>query len=469
MDFADPLRDQRVLVLGFARQGQALARWLPTVGAQVLVSDSKSADQLRLDPAHYPGVDFALGTQDAALLNGIDIVAVSGGVPLDLPIVQAAVARGIPLTNDAQFFLERCPCPVLGITGSAGKTTTTTLTGEIMRAAGFRTWVGGNIGEVLLDDLNSIHAADRVVMELSSFQLELMTISPDYACITNITPNHLDRHGTMEAYTAAKANIYRHQKDERDVTVLGRDDAGARAQAEHVFGRLAWFSLDDMVTDGAFMAGARLVLTGLSSADEKPQAFADRSDIRLRGDHNVLNVLAACALTGAAGVKASIMREAIRAFRGVPHRLELVRELDGVTYVNDSIATAPERVLAALKSFDEPLVLLLGGKDKKLPWEDMLALASQKARHIVVFGDAAPMILDVARRQGADPARMTHASGLEEAVGYARAFAQPGDVVLLSPGGTSYDAYVDFAARGEHFRQIVRGLGGRRAGTAQSG
>ncbi|MBW4436625.1 MAG: UDP-N-acetylmuramoyl-L-alanine--D-glutamate ligase [Pleurocapsa minor GSE-CHR-MK-17-07R] len=462
MDFTDPLRGKRVLVLGFARQGQALARWLPTVGAQAIVSDSKTAEQLSLDAALYPGVEFALGAQEPGLLDGIDTVCVSGGVPLDLPIVREAISRGIPLANDAQFFLERCPCPVLGITGSAGKTTTTTLTGEILKAAGYKTWVGGNIGDVLLDNLADIHPADRVVMELSSFQLELMTISPDYACITNITPNHLDRHGTMEAYAAAKANIYSHHHEPANVTVLGKDDPGARAQAEHVYGRLAWFSMDEMVQDGAFLAGSRLVLTGISSVDAKPQAFADRSDIRVRGDHNVLNVLAACALTGAAGVKAAVMREAIRGFQGVPHRLEIVRELDGITYINDSIATAPERVLAALKSFNEPLILLLGGKDKKLPWEDMLRLALSKSRHIVVFGDAAPMILSVASTLGADMSRLTHASNLDEAVGYARAFAQPGDTVLLSPGGTSYDAYVDFAARGEHFRSIVRGLRGRK-------
>jgi UDP-N-acetylmuramoylalanine--D-glutamate ligase len=454
---SDPLHGQTIVIVGFARQGKALARWLPSMGARAIVTDDKTLTGLRVQPDDFPGVEFSVGGHDEALLDKADALCISGGVPLDLPFVAAARERGIPLTNDAQLFLERCPAPIVGITGSAGKTTTTTLTGNIVKRARFKTWVGGNIGDVLLDDLDKIQPTDRVVMELSSFQLELMRASPDYSAVLNITPNHLDRHGTMEAYSAAKANILRHQSED-GIALLGRDDAGSRALADDVRGSLAWFSTREMVSDGAFLAGNRLVLVGLASPGGDPHVLCERGDILLRGEHNLLNVLAACALAGAAGIGPEAMRSAIQDFRGVPHRLETVRILDDVTYVNDSIATAPERVLAALKSYDEPLILLLGGRDKKLPWEDMLSLAVLKSRRIIAFGELGDLVVETVQRVygSADP--VTRVATLEEAVTAAAAAAQAGDVVLLSPGGTSYDAYADFAARGEHFRQLVRGL-----------
>lgn len=453
----DPLDGQLILVLGMARQGRALARWLPTLGARVLVSDNKTAEQLGVSPDDYPGVKLALGDQSEALLDGVDAVCISGGVPLDLPIVQAALAKGIRLTNDAQLFLERCPAPVIGITGSAGKTTTTTLTAEIVKRAGYRTWVGGNIGEVLLDVLPTIRPTDRVVMELSSFQLDLMTVSPDVAAVLNITPNHLDRHGSMEAYTRAKANILRNQHEKSNVAVLGRDDAGSRALADEVNGKLIWFSAQEMVEDGAFLVGQRLVLAGRCSPDRKPHVAGERSEILLRGDHNVLNVLAACAITGALAVRPDVMMSAVREFTGVVHRLEIVRVVGGVTWVNDSIATAPERVTAALNSFNEPIVLLLGGRDKKLPWNSMMKLALSKCRAIVAFGEAAGIIVKAAKKAHGTE-KVTRVETLDEAVVAAKQAAQPGDVVLLSPGATSYDAYVDFAARGEHFRALINDL-----------
>src|SRR5215207_6023535 len=335
---SDPLKGKTVVVIGFARQGKALARWLPTIGARVVVNDGKTAEELKLNPADYPGVEFILGGHPEILLEGTDLICVSGGVPLDLPILQMAQRYGVPLTNDAQLFIERCPAPVIGITGSAGKTTTTTLTGEIFKRAGHRTWVGGNIGDVLLSVLPIINPQDRVVMELSSFQLELMTVSPNIGAVLNITPNHLDRHGTMEAYAQAKAHILLHQKP-RDVAVLGRDDAVASALEQIAAGDVVWFSANEMVADGACLIGERLVVAGDASPDAEPHVICERSDIQLRGDHNVLNVLAACAVTGAAGIDPQVMGEVIREFRGVPHRLETIRSVDGVLYVNDSIAT----------------------------------------------------------------------------------------------------------------------------------
>ena len=450
----DKLYGKKVAVLGFARQGKALARWLPTIGARVLVSDTRSAEKLASETAQFPDVEFVLGGHPDSMLDGVDMLCISGGVSPDLPIVQEALKRHIAVSNDAQLFLERSPAPVIGITGSAGKTTTTTLTGEILKRAGITTWVGGNIGEVLLDVLPQIKSDDVVVMELSSFQLELMTSSPRLGAVLNITPNHLDRHGTMENYVRAKANMITHQ-GATDTAVLGYDDPMSHSLAEEVQGNLVWFSGMSMVTDGAFMAGQRLLVVGRSSVDGEPHVICGRDDIPLRGEHNVMNVLAACAITGASGVSADVMEATIRDFKPVPHRLEVVRVVNDVTYINDSIATAPERVVAALKSFSEPLVLLAGGKDKNLPWEDMIQLALTKCRHIVAFGDAGELVVNVIKQVAGNTDAVTRVNTLDEALAKAVSVAQAGDVVLLSPGGTSYDAYIHFAARGEHFRQLV--------------
>jgi UDP-N-acetylmuramoylalanine--D-glutamate ligase len=465
----DPLNGKTVVILGFARQGQALARWLPTVGAQVVVSDTRNFGDLAdavLDFLNTP-VSYALGGHPLDLLDGADLVCLSGGVAPTTPICVEAAKRHIPLSNDAQLFLERCPAPVIGITGSAGKTTTTTLVGKMCEAADRTTWVGGNIGDVLLDNLLDILPEHTVVMELSSFQLELMSLSPHIGCVLNVTPNHLDRHSSMEAYMAAKANIFTHQRSD-DLCVFGYDDPSSNFLADQAPGRVAWFSLRDMVSDGAFMAGNRLMVVGLGSPDRQPHVVCAREDIRLRGEHNVRNVLAACAIAGAVGIPVEVMRETIKLFTGVPHRLEPVRTVDGVTYINDSIATAPERVIAALRSFDEPIILLAGGRDKKLPWGEMASLTAQKVRYLVTFGEYGPSIADhvrAARLLGGRLEGVESFKTLDEAVKRASEVAREGDVVLLSPGGTSYDSYEDFQARGDHFRALVAALEERDRGS----
>jgi UDP-N-acetylmuramoylalanine--D-glutamate ligase len=455
-----------VVVLGIGRQGRALGRWLPTIGARVTLSDSRPAEAFgeTLAGLAGAGVALALGGHPLALLDDGDVLCVSGGVPLTLPIVQEALRRGVRVTNDAQLFLERCPAPLIGITGSAGKTTTTALTGEMGRCAGLRTFVGGNIGDVLLDDLAALLPTDLVVMELSSFQLELMTVSPPVAGLLNVTPNHLDRHGTMEAYIAAKARIYTYQ-DTHDIAVFGRDNPQARAMSAEAPGRMAEFSMRERVLSGAYLYGDELlVAVGDSAPGMAYEVVCARSAIRLRGDHNVLNTLAACALAGAARLPVEAMRAAIEAFAGVEHRLETVAVIGGVTWVNDSIATAPERVVAALHSYTEPVVLLAGGRDKDLLWAEMAALATTRCPAVICFGEYGPQVaehMEQARlaRPGALLERVEVVSDLGAAVARAQALARPGDVVLLSPGGTSYDAYTDFAGRGQHFRDLVRDLG----------
>ncbi|MXX50940.1 MAG: UDP-N-acetylmuramoyl-L-alanine--D-glutamate ligase [Chloroflexi bacterium] len=390
-------------------------------------------------------------------------------MPLDLPLLDEAREQGIPFSNDAQLFLERCPVPVIGITGSAGKTTTTALVAAILRQAGYTTWLGGNIGNPLLEDLAKINPRDIVVMELSSFQLELMQRSPQVAAILNLTPNHLDRHGSLENYAAAKANILRYQ-NRSDVAVLCQDDKGSQPFVPLVAGEDLRFSRYEIVADGAFTLGSRLLVLGAASYDGAAHVVCQRGEIALRGEHNVANVLAACAITGGMGlatgrpgIAPAVMRAAIRDFRPVAHRLEVLRVQHGVSWVNDSIATAPERLLAALNSFQEPLVLLIGGADKDLPWAVALQVATKKAKHIIVFGaeggkQVATKVMPLLQRMSLRPGQVLRAEGLAEAVECAAGVALAGDVVLLSPGGTSYDAYADFAERGNHFRQLVSQL-----------
>ncbi len=451
------LAGKRAVVLGLARQGVAMARFLARAGAQVTASDLKTEAELADAIAALAGLPlrFALGGHPMSLLRGTDFICVSGGVPLDIPLLVEARKKGIPLVSDAQLFLERCPARVIGITGSAGKTTTTALVGEMCRAAGRRTWVGGNIGNPLLDDLGRMAPGDLVVMELSSFQLELTSVSPPVAAVLNITPNHLDRHRTMEAYIAAKRRIVAFQRPE-DWAVLGFDDANARAMALETPAQVVFFSGGVQVERGAYKTNGQLAL----QMEEATEVICHREEVRLRGDHNLLNVLAACALAGVVGVPVEAMRQVIQTFPGVEHRLEFVQEWRGVQWYDDSIATAPERVIAALRSFTEPMVLLAGGRDKKLPWEEFAREAVGRVRYLITFGEAGEMIAGkVEEAAQATPGRLEgiqRVRTLEEAVEAAARVARPGDVVLLSPGGTSFDAFRDFAERGDRFKELVR-------------
>jgi len=453
---------RRVVILGLARQGKALARYLVGKGAQVTVSDIKAPDSLLAEREELSDLPlrYALGGHPPQLLDGADLVCLSGGVSADLPLAHQARARGIALSNDSQIFLEACPAPSIGITGSAGKTTTTALVGRMAEAhlagSGRRAWVGGNIGRPLLADLDSIKPDDWAVMELSSFQLELMTRSTTVAAVLNLTPNHLDRHHTMEAYAAAKVRILDQQGSD-GVAVLGREDPRAWALRERVRGRLLSFGLEPQVPgEGTSVSRDRISLRLAGRETE----IVPVAEVELRGEHNLRNVVAACAIAAAAGFSPEAMRSGIRGFKGVAHRLEFVRRVRGVDWYNDSIATAPERAIASIRSFDEPLVLLAGGRDKDLPWESFAELVTRRVRTLVLFGEAAPKIARAIEAVGSRSPEfeMRLCADLESAVQAAVAAARPGEVVLLAPGGTSFDAFADFAARGERFRDLVQGL-----------
>jgi UDP-N-acetylmuramoylalanine--D-glutamate ligase len=464
---------EQVAIVGLARQGTALARFFCSQGVRVVVTDLRSADQLQDEMEALSGlpVSYVLGGHPFTLLDACDLLCLSGGVPPETPLPQEARRRGIPLTNDSLLTLQLAEAPVIGVTGSSGKTTTTTLVGEMLRAAPYRTWVGGNIGTPLIDRIDEVEPDDKLLLELSSFQLQLFDRSPEVGAVLNITPNHLDRHPSMAHYTAAKANIVRWQ-DECDVAILGVDDEitgpwwrHGRVQIEADKGqeRMEWpirarrvgFSLASEPDHGAFLRGSKLVWR--DGAQE--HQVCDVDQIQLLGVHNVANVLAACAIAGVAGAPVEAMRQVATSFTGIAHRLELVRERQGVRWYNDSIATAPERLAAALRAFEAPIVLLAGGRDKHLPWTEAVQLIRQKTRDVVLFGEAAGLIArEIAATDGPGGPTVVRCDTLEEAVRVAASVSEPGDVVLLSPGGTSFDAYRDFEMRGEHFRQLVEEL-----------
>ncbi len=452
---------QRVLIIGAARQGLALARYLIGQGASVILTDQRPADEMlaEQDSLTDLAVQWAFGGHPLELLADCDWVCPSGGVPLNLPLVVEAVKRGIPLTNDSQIYLEAAPCPVVGITGSAGKTTTTTLVGRIAAAAlgPEHTWVGGNIGSPLIADIERMAEDHLAIMELSSFQLEIMTRSPKVAAVLNVTPNHLDRHRTMEAYTRAKAQILAYQTDQ-DAAVLGWEDPGAWALREQVRGDLFTFGLNPSPSGhpGAYLRGDRISLwDGHIWVD-----LFSKDLLKLRGQHNLVNVLAACTLAYAAGLPLDAMGAGVQGFAGVAHRLEFVRSWGGADWYNDSIATAPERAMAAIQSFDQPLVLLVGGRDKDLPWGKLAALIRQKVDHLVIFGEAREIVSRAVSEQpvGERLYSINICENLGEAVRCASQVVEPGDVVLLSPGGTSFDEFRDFAERGDRFRTWVNQL-----------
>lgn len=463
---------KRVLILGAARQGLAAARWLARHGADVTLNDHRAPEQMNTarDALADTPVTWVLGSHPVEMLNSTDILCISGGVPLDNPLVAEAMRCGLPLTNDTQIFMEVVPCPTAGITGSAGKTTTTTLVSEMAKRTmddrpqtekesstvhrPSSVFIGGNIGDPLLNYVDDMTANNLAILEISSFQLEQMTLSPNVAAILNITPNHLDRHGTMETYTAAKKRILEFQS-EADTAVLCRDDAGSWALREGVRGRLVSFGFSPLPEgmDGTYLAEGILHLRHRNV--DMPLLRADR--LHLRGDHNVMNVLAAFAIGDACSLKLDAMLEAAEEFQGVAHRLEFVREWHGAQWYNDSIATAPERTMAAICSFSEPIILLLGGRDKNLPWSELAALVRERVAHVVLFGEAAGKI-QAALEQDQGPYTLERCQGLEEAIYTAAKIAGAGDIVLFSPGGTSFDQFRDFEERGKAYCKWVSEL-----------
>jgi UDP-N-acetylmuramoylalanine--D-glutamate ligase len=453
--------DKRVTVLGLGIEGVDLVRYLASHGASVTVSDLRPTEALarRIQELDGLPVRFSLGAHRADDILSADTVFVSQGVPLMLPVLEQARQRGVPISSMTRLFLELCPGTIIGITGSSGKSTTTALVGAMFAAAGRRHVVGGNIGVGLLGLLDQITPDTWVVLEMSHTQLETAERSPHIACVLNVTPNHLDRY-SWEEYTALKLRIIQRQSRD-DIAVLNLDDEVTCAFATEAPGQVVWFSSHRVPNGHAAFVREGDILWHQGSVETKVLSL---DEIPLRGAHNVTNVLAAVAVAGVAGLQFDAIARAVREFTPLAHRLELVDSIDGVAYYNDSIATTPERTLAGLRSFQEPIVLLVGGRDKKLPLEELANEACERCRAVVCFGEAASLlegVLRMAAPGAAEPPAIEVVDTLAEAVQQARRLARPGDVVLLSPACTSYDAYQNFEERGEDFRRLAGQLGSK--------
>ena len=446
-------RGLRAAVVGFGIEGRDAARFLRGEGVERLhIVDRRATDALEAELAELGLEADVSGPDDLRLVERLDAVVASQGIPRDLPLLCAAAERGVPVYGPMGVFLDRCPAPVIGVSGSAGKTTTTTLVGEMLSADGREPLVGGNIGRGLLERLPELDASSTVVAEISHTQLLRAARSPAAAALLNVTPNHLDQF-SWDEYTALKRRLVCRQQAE-DLAVLPWDEPVASAAALDTPARKMRFGLDGSppAGDAAWLQdGALRVRIDGCARDLLPVG-----ELRIPGEHNIRNALAAIALCAQLGVPDTAIAETLRRFEGVPHRLETVAEINGVRYINDSIATAPERTLAGVRAIDRPLVLLLGGRDKKLPLDTLITELPERARAIVCFGEVAPGWAQQLRRAGLPCERPV--DDLAEAVTAARHLAQPGDAVLLSPGGTSFDAYPNFQARGEHFRALVEAL-----------
>ena len=447
------LRGRRATLLGLARTNLALARFLARAGALVTITDLKSADLLEPELAQLAGlpIHYTLGRHEEDDFTRADVVFVTPGVPRTHELVALAAERGVPISSEIELLFELCPVPLAAITGSAGKTTTTILVGEMLRRAGRRTFVGGNIGTPLIDRLDELGPDARVVLELSSFQLEHMRRSPHVGAILNVTPNHLDRHPTFEHYRDAKAHLIAYQGRD-DLAVLGLDDPVAATLAGRGAGRKLFFSLERPVAEGACLVRDELWLA-LGDLESK---ICRRDEVRLRGDHNVLNLLAAAIVAGARDATIEAIRAVATSFDGVEHRIEPVATLAGASWYNDSKATSPAETLAALRSIEDPIVLLAGGRSKRAPLDEMAAEIVRRVRALVVFGEMADEIAAaVAAAPGGADLPIERAPSLADAVALAGRIARAGDVVLLSPGGTSFDAFRDYEERGRAFKRLV--------------
>jgi UDP-N-acetylmuramoylalanine--D-glutamate ligase len=447
-----------VTVIGLGIEGIDLVRFLTAEGARVTVSDARPAEALReaLDAIADTDAALSLGANRPEDTTNADYVFVSQGVPRELPALEAARDAGVPLSSMTQLFLEYCPAPVAAVTGSSGKTTTTALVGAMLEESGQDYVVGGNIGIGLLGLLDRIGPDTRVMLELSHTQLESVTRSPHLACLTNVTPNHLDQF-SWSAYVALKRRIFEFQQS-GDACIFNLDNEVTATFAREAPAGVAYTSMVRALPgDGVMLS--RDAVVRLEGDREFP--VLDRSDIRLRGSHNVENVLSATALATRLDVDDEAIAAAVRDFTGVPHRLEPVATIDGVTYINDSIATTPERTLAGMRSFSEPLVLLLGGRHKYLPVGELAVEATRRCRAVITFGQAGEMFAAAVRdARDSDAPSVEHVADVGAAVLAASSAARSGDVVLFAPAGSSFDAYPNFERRGAAYRDAVRALAG---------
>jgi UDP-N-acetylmuramoylalanine--D-glutamate ligase len=446
------IRGKNVLVVGLARSGVAAARWLSDHGAAVTGTDIRGPDAF---PKEIPEllrrkVGLELGLHRESTFLRQDCIVISPGVPADLPVLKLARQKGIPVVPEievADWFLKG---QLAGVTGTNGKTTTTTLLGKIMETSGFSTFVGGNIGVPLLSAVDLDPPASVIVSELSSFQLETIdSFRPHVAALLNLSPNHLDRHPNFEAYVAAKARIFSNQTHD-DYAILNADDENVMNLVPSICSQKVFFSRRKELVNGVFLSG-EIVLYRVQSLEV---ALMRTSDVRLLGEFNLENVLAAATAACVLGAEFGSIRRAVRGFSGVEHRLEFVREIRGVDFYNDSKATSVDAAVKALSAFERGVHLILGGKDKGAPYKPLRSLMQDRVREVLVIGAAKERIVS----DLAGAVDIVEAGDLETAVRTAAEHARPGDVVLLAPACSSFDQFENFEHRGRVFKDLVERL-----------
>lgn len=452
--YLDSLQGKTVAVIGIGVSNRPLIELLAARGISVTARDRQQRQALGDYAGHLEamGCRLCLGEEYLDGLNE-DVIFRTPGMRPDVPELAAAVARGSTLTSEMEVFFEVCPCPIIAVTGSDGKTTTTTIIAELLRSAGKTVHLGGNIGHPLLAETPSIQPEDVAVLELSSFQLMTMGRSPHIAVITNLSPNHLDVHKDFAEYITAKENIFTHQ-NAQDIAVFNADNSITAQQAERALGRARLFSRKNEVEDGVFLRDGKII----ARHGGQERVVMNREDIRLPGEHNVENYLAAIAAVDGM-VSDDRIAAFARSFGGVEHRIELIRTLDGVRWYNDSIASSPSRTIAGLRAFPEKVILIAGGKDKGISYAELGPVVNDHVKLLLLCGATAGVIRkSVEQAENYQGLEIIDVADYHQAAQIARERAAEGDVVILSPASTSFDRFKNFMERGKAFKEVVNGL-----------
>ena len=454
--FFEQIKGKKIAMCGIGVSNTPLILDFLKKGAKVYACDRRSREMIGeiADKLEAAGAELCLGE---GYLNDleVDIIFRTPGMSFNLPELEAARKKGIAVTSEMEVFFDLCPATLFAITGSDGKTTTTTLISKMLEAEGQKVFVGGNIGKPLLPEIENITADDFVVVELSSFQLISMRKSPDVAVVTNLAPNHLDVHKDMEEYIDAKKNIILHQ-NAFSRTVLNRDNEITNDFKKYARGQSLSFSMTEPLKNGAWLESDGTIHMTYRGIDAP---IMHRDDIAILGDHNVENYLAAiAAVWGFAGMDS--IKKVAKEFMGVEHRIEFVREVNGVKYYNDSIASSPTRTIAGLKAFNQKVHLIAGGYDKHIPYEPLVPYILEKVEKLYLCGATADKIeaaVKADKNYNGNP-EIIRCESIAAAVLKANAIAKSGDVVTLSPASASFDAYPNFVARGNHFKELVNKL-----------
>jgi len=450
------LAGSRVLVVGLARSGRAAVDLLLETGSRVVATDLRSAEALGLDPTSWleRGAELSLGEQPTSLLDDAELIVVSPGVPLTAPLLKTAAQRGIEIIGELELGYQMSEATWVAITGTNGKTTTTALTGELVRTTGRSVLVGGNIGNAVSHEAAGVPADGVIVAEVSSFQLDTIDrFRPTVGALLNITEDHLDRYDGFDDYANSKMRLFANQTPD-DVAVLFVDDPEVSSRVAGVGGRIVPVSVERELEDGVFVRGGSVV----SRIGGSEQEIVEVSELGLPGPHNLVNSMVAFATASVVGVAPEEAAEVLKRFRSLEHRLEFVRELDGVAYVNDSKATNVDAVRFALQSYEHPIVWIAGGKEKGADFTALRGPASERVRAAILIGEATGKL----ERALDGAVEMVRAGTLDEAVRMARELAERADIVLLSPACASFDMFQDFEDRGRQFKNAVMALGDAR-------